>query len=231
MVTKQKPLAKGGFYLFIVWFEIESNFENHLNLRGLKMKYISTPVYKYSELSEQAQFNARIEWEDTEDPTYYFRNDVKEFITELKDTGIVIHSWSIDYCDFDYEFTINCDLSEHEVEGLSAFKKILALYYQLNSVPKIYESKTQQRISKIQQIPNGNFSWMYWSFIESLKEVIQQKKVESDLIEYVKKILNRTFEKLQQNFRAELDSLPVVAEEYEYYFFANGSRCYDAEEV
>lgn len=231
MVTKQKPLTKGGFSLFIVKFEIESNFENRLNLRGLKMKYISTPVYKYSELSEQAQFSARIEWEDTEDPTYYFRNDIKEFITELKDVGIVIHSWSVDYCDFDYEFTINCDLSEHEVEGLSAFKKILALYYQINSVPKIYESKTKQRISKIQHIPRDDFSWMYWSFIESLKEVIQQKKVESDLIEYVKKILNRTFEKLQQDFRAEVDSLPIVAEEYGYYFFANGSRCYDVEEV
>ena len=231
MVTKQKPLTKGGFSLFIVKFEIESNFENRLNLRGLKMKYISTPIYKYSELSKQAQFTARIEWEDTEDPTYYFRNNIKEFITELKDVGIVIHSWSVDYCDFDYEFTINCDLSEHEVEGLSAFKKILALYYQINSVPKIYESKTKQRISKIQHTPRDDFSWMYWSFIESLKEVIQQKKVESDLIEYVKKILNRTFEKLQQGFRAELDSLPIVAEEYGYYFFANGSRCYEAEEV
>lgn len=230
MVTKQKPLTKGGFSLFIVKFEIESNFENRLNLRGLKMKYISIPVYRYSELSEQAQFSARIEWEDT-NPTEYLIDSFKEFIKELEYVGIILHSWEFDYCEFDFKFYIYSDLGEFEMEGLSAFKKILGLYYKLNLVPKIYKSKTKRRISKIQEVPDEKHDWIYYSFVESLKEILQKKNLKCSLEDYLKEALDRTLEEIQKEYVAILESLPTVAEDYDYYFYANGSRCYEAEKV
>lgn len=194
------------------------------------MKYISIPIYKYSELSKQAQFSARIEWENT-NPTDYLIDSFKEFIKELEYVGIILHSWEFDYCEFDFKFYIYSDLGEFEMEGLSAFKKILGLYYKLNLVPKIYKSKTKRRISKIQEVPDEKHDWIYYSFVESLKEILQKKNLKCSLEDYLKEALDLTLEEIQKEYVAILESLPTVAEDCGYYFYANGSRCYEAEEV
>lgn len=195
------------------------------------MKYIQIPVYKYSELSKNAQYNAQIEWADTTNPTDYLIDSFKEFIKELEYVGIILHSWEFDYCEFDFKFYINSDLTEFEVEGLSAFKKVLGLYYKLNLVPKIYKSKTKRRISKIQEVTDEKHDWIYYSFVESLKEILQKKNLKCSLEDYLKEALDLTLEEIQKEYVAILESLPTVAEDYEYYFYANGSRCYEAEDV
>ena len=194
------------------------------------MKKISINVYSYDELSKTAQSNAQIEWENT-NPTDYLIEDFQKFLAELKDIGIVLHSWSFDYCEFHYSFYTNSDLTVYDIEGLSAFKKILSLYYQLNLVPKIYKSKTKQRISKIQQVPDDTHDWMYYAFVESLKEVIQQKSSKYNLTVYLEEALDLTLKEIQREYRAILDSFPTVAADYEYYFYEDGSRCYEAEEI
>ena len=162
------------------------------------MKYIQIPVYKYSELSKNAQYNAQIEWADTTDPTGYLIDSFKEFIKELEYVGIVLHSWEFDYCEFDFKFYTYSDLGEFDVEGLSAFKKVLGLYYKLNLVPKIYKSKTKQRISKIQEVPDAKHDWIYYSFIEYLKEILQKKNLKCSLEDYLKEALDRTLEEIQK---------------------------------
>lgn len=194
------------------------------------MKYIQIPVYKYNELSRQAQYNAQMEWEDTTNPTEYVIDNFREFIKELKDIGIVLHSWEFDSWRIIYDFYINSDLTEYEMEGLSAFKRVLGLYYRLSLTPKIYESGTKQRISKIQEVTNDTHDSMYYAFVESLKEVLQKKNLKCSLENYLEEVLDLTLEKIHPDYEAALNSLPTVAEDYGYYFFENGSRCYEAED-
>lgn len=191
------------------------------------MKYIQIPVYEYSELSRQAQYNAQMEWEDTTDPTEYVIDNFKEFIKELEYVGIVLHSWEFDYGRINYKFYTNSDLTEFDVEGLSAFKKVLGLYYKLNLVPKVYETKTKRRISKIQEVTDDKHDWMYYSFVKSLKEILQKKNLECSLEDYLKEVLDITLEEIHQDYEAALNSLPTEAEDYGYYFFENGSRYYN----
>ena len=206
------------------------------------MKYIQIPVYEYSELSRQAQYNAQMEWEDTTDPTGYVIDAFRKFITELEYVGIVLHSWEFDYGRINYKFYTNSDLTEFDVEGLSAFKKVLGLYYKLSLTPKVYESRTKRRISKvyesvtkrriskIQEVTDDKHDWMYYSFVKSLKEILQKKNLKCSLEDYLKEALDITLEEIHQEYEAALNALPTVAEDYEYYFFANGSRCYEAED-
>lgn len=193
------------------------------------MKYIQIPVYEYSELSKNAQYNAQIEWADTTNPTGCLIDSFKEFIKELEYVGIVLHSWEFGYCEFNFKFYTNSDLTEYEMEGLSAFKKVLGLYYKLSLTPKIYESGTKQRISKIQEVPDDTHDCMYYAFVKSLKEILQKKNLKCSLEDYLKEALDITLEEIHQEYEAVLDALPIVAED-EYYFYANGSRCYEAED-
>ena len=194
------------------------------------MKYIQIPVYEYSELSRQAQYNAQMEWEDTTDPTVYVIDDFRKFITELEYVGIVLHSWEFDYGRINYKFYTNSDLTEFDVEGLSAFKKVLGLYYKLSLTPKVYESVTKRRISKIQEVTDDKHDWMYYSFVKSLKEIIQKKNLKCSLEDYLKEALDITLKQIHLDYEAALNALPTVAEDYGYYFFENGSRCYEAED-
>lgn len=194
------------------------------------MKYVQIPVYKYSELSKNAQYNAQMEWEDTTNPTEYVIDAFIEFIIELRYVGIVLHSWEFDYGRINYKFYTNSDLTEFDVEGLSAFKKVLGLYYKLSLAPKVYETISKRRISKIQEVTDYNHDWMYYAFVESLKEILQKKNLKCSLEDYLKEALDITLEEIHQEYEAALNSLPTVAEDYEYYFYANGSRCYEAEE-
>ena len=230
MVTKQKPLTKGGFCLFIVRFEIESNFENRLNLRGLKMKTVSINVYSYDELSKPAQEKAESDWLDS-DPAYSMFDEWRNFIAKLKDLGIEVDSWEFDYGTHHVWFNQSSDLIWYRMTPITILKKLLYFYHELAFCPKVYWLNGKKRISKIQKIEDESLDWITNAFVYGLKESIQQKEYRRSLEYCLESAIEHAAKPLQEEYEYVLSSFPLEAKENNYYFYDDGRRFYAESEV
>lgn len=193
------------------------------------MKYV--PVYTYGELSEEAQYNAQKEWEDTA-PERWLIREWRDFIKEIKRYGLIIEDWDFSY--YEYDFVLNFDYQLQDAEGLSAFKKLLNLYYEITLVPKVYKSKTRLRVSKFQQITANNWeypNWIHIFFVGQLKELIQKKDLNNPLSILLNTAIDQTALKVYQLFVSDIDEFPDEAVKRGYFFFENGSRYYEDKEV
>ena len=232
MVTKQKPLVKGGFCLFIVWFEIESNFENRLNLRGLKMKTVSINVYSYDELSSQAQNKAFYDWQGT-DPAHDLFVDWVEFLEELEYQGVGFESWKFNYCTHNIQLDLSCDLFNYERGDLSILKKLHSIYYELAFSPKTYWLKGKTYISKIQMIQDCN--WIMTEFVSGIKkfikDAVQRKYGKRPLEFYIHAAIEQAAKVVQEEYDDILNSFPQIVRKKNYYFYADGRRFYAESKV
>ena len=225
MVTKQKPLAKGGFCLFIVRFEIESNFENRLNLRGLKMKTVSINVYSYDELSKLAQARAESDWLNS-DPTYNLINTWENFVLELHGVGVELSSWKFDYSVYEVTLDRSCALLEYFFSGHVVIKKILNIYHTLAFHPKAYWLNSKKRISKIQKIKNEDHNWILNEFIYELEKTILRGDYRRSLWFCLNESIQQAAQAVQEKYDSILESFSKTARQDNFVFFEDGKRYY-----
>ena len=210
-------------------FEIESNFENRLNLRGLKMK-MKRPRRKfpYAELPEKIQKIAIESWYDKFHRIQYLLY-WEEFCKTLEQKGLVLkygdfNIWKAEV-DVDPYSTLGTSQFIKDITGKSALKKVMAFYDSLRLATKTYRLNKGQYVSKVFMK-----NW-YWknaheqAFMSCLKEQIQNKNLELTLYDYFQAAIKQSAQALIDDTQKLISNSSEEIEKE--LFFRDGSCALD----
>ena len=197
------------------------------------MKTIESKIYRYDELSEQAQEVAiestreRISSTIIESDAYDYRNTLDKIEHIF---GIKVYDWSVDEYNFYFRFEFTNIEEETENEP-----RLLLRYLNTNVLPcidnkKRYYSKTARTSRKSRILYNNSYEccltgcWCDNAIDDALNNIGQSLKKHLNAREFVESILEGFFEQWRNDYEYA-SSDECIAEEIEanvYEFYENG---------
>ena len=197
------------------------------------MRTIEHQIYRYDELSAQAQQVAtdslrdRISGTRIESDSYDYRNtlDKIEQIFRVK-----VYDWSVDECNFYFRFEFTNIDEETENEP-----RLLLRYLNNNVLPcidnkKRYYSKTARVSRKSRILCNNGYEycltgcWCDYSVDNALNNIKQSIKDKFNAREFIESILEGFFEQWQNDYEYSTseECIAETIEANDYEFFENG---------
>lgn len=201
------------------------------------MRTIEHQIYRYDELSEQAQKLAiestreRISSVRIESDSYDYRNTLDK-IEHL--FGVKVYDWSVDECNFYFRFEFTNIEEETENEP-----RLLLRYLNTNVLPcidnkKRYYSKTARVSRKSRILCKESYEycltgcWCDSAVDNALNNMNQSVKKHLNAREFVESILEGFFEQWQNDYEYATSD-ECIAEDIEandYEFYENGKPCF-----
>lgn len=197
------------------------------------MRTIEHQIFRYDELSEQAQEMAiesmreRISSTRIESDAYDYRNTLEK-IEQI--FGLKIYDWSVDEYNFYFRFEFTNIDEETENEP-----RLLLRYLNTSVLPcidnkKRYYSKTSRASRKSRILCNKSYDycltgcWCDAAVDDALNNIKQSVKNKLNARDFVESILEGFFEQWRNNYEYDCSD-ECIAEEIEandYEFFENG---------
>ena len=197
------------------------------------MRTIEKHIYRYDELSEQAQevaiesMREKVGSTIMESDSYDYRNTLDK-IEQI--FGVKVYDWSVDECNFYFRFEFTNIEEETENEP-----KLLLRYLNTNVLPcidnkKRYYSKTARVSRKSRILCNNSYEycltgcWCDDAVDNALNNINQSVKKHLNAREFVESILEGFFEQWRKDYEYAISD-ECIAEDIEaneYEFYENG---------
>ena len=197
------------------------------------MRTIEYKIYRYDELSEQAQkvaiesMREKIGSTIIESDSYDYRNTLDKIEHIF---GVKVYDWSVDECNFYFRFEFTNIEEETENEP-----RLLLRYLNTNVLPCIdnkrrYYSKTSRASRKSRILSNKSYDycltgcWCDYAVDNALNNINQSVKKHFNAREFVESILEGFFEQWRNDYEYS-NSDECIAETIEandYEFYENG---------
>ena len=197
------------------------------------MRTIEHQIFRYNELSEQAQQVAidslrdRIAGTRIESDSYDYRNTLDEI---EKIFGVKVYDWSVDECNFYFRFEFTNIDEETENEP-----RLLLRYLNTNVLPcidnrKRYYSKTARVSRKSRILCDNNYNycltgcWCDKAVDYALNNIKQSIKDKFNAREFVESVIEGFFEQWRNDYEYALSDECITEdiEANDYEFFENG---------
>lgn len=199
------------------------------------MKIIQTEVYRLYELDEKAQNRAYEDWLKSI-RVGYIQEDMEYLIDNLEEYGYSVKSWGYNKISYSLDLgTYGLDTHQSrlvDIEGLSAMKKAMSLFYKFDLCPKIYRKPRRARwgfepevvrFSNILCWKNrrGN-NWLMQDFCHNLKRLIDRKNLNLCLFVYIAESLSETLEVAQKAYIRASSRESFLRDTKNNLYFKNG---------
>ena len=197
------------------------------------MRTIERKIYRYDELSEQAQkvaiesMRERISDIRIESDAYDYRNTLDKIENIF---GVKVHDWSVDECNFYFRFKFTNIEEETENEP-----RLLLRYLNTNILPcidnqKRYYSKTARVSRRSRILCNKSYEncltgcWCDYAVDNALNNIKQSIKDKINAREFVNSILEGFFEQWQNDkeYSTSDECVAETIEANDYEFYENG---------
>ena len=194
------------------------------------MRTIEYKIYRYDELSEQAQkvaiesMREKIGSTIIESDSYDYRNTLDKIEHIF---GVKVYDWSVDECNFYFRFEFTNIEEETENEP-----RLLLRYLNTNVLPCIdnkrrYYSKTSRASRKSRILSNKSYDycltgcWCDYAVDNALNNIKQSVKKHFNAREFVESILEGFFEQWRNDYEYsnsdECIAETIEANDYEFY--------------
>ena len=197
------------------------------------MRTIEKHIYRYDELSEQAQevaiesMREKVGSTIMESDSYDYRNTLDK-IEQI--FGVKVYDWSVDECNFYFRFEFTNIEEETENEP-----RLLLRYLNTNVLPcidnkKRYYSKTAKESRRSRILCNKSYNycltgcWCDDAVDNALNNINQSVKKHLNAREFVESILEGFFEQWRKDYEYAISD-ECIAEDIEaneYEFYENG---------